>query len=176
MIRPSILITMILISILEAASYNYIKLFGVGPELLLLCVLYFGLNSTAKVGAVCGLTSGILKMAFSGMHPIILIIYSSVGFLAGYFKEAVYKELPLAQAILSFIAVILSTLIYNLIISSQGLAYHKAIFLLSLPSALYTAALAPLVFFAFELLLPPSEIEYKEIVFRKRVFESRRPQ
>lgn len=173
---PSIFITLIFISVFEAASCNYIKLCGVGPEFLLLGILYFGLNTTKETGALCGLIGGILKMALSGTHSLILIIYISIGFLAGLFKEAIYKELPLAQAILSFITVTYQALLYNLLISTLGLPYHKALFFISLPSAIYTSALAPLVFILLEFLLPPRQIEYKEIIFKKRVFEGGRPE
>jgi len=173
---PSIFAALISISILESASCSYIKLFGVGPELLVLGVLYLGLYSTKEVGAVCGLIGGILKMAFSGMHPLILIIYASIGFLAGLFKEAVYKELPLAKAILSFISVMYLTAIYSLLISSRGLPYHKALFFISIPTAIYTSILAPFIFIVLEFLLPRGEIEYKEIIFRKRAFEAGRPE
>lgn len=172
----SIFISLIVISVFEVASYNYIKLFGVGPELLLLGILYLGLNSTKEKAAVCGLIGGILKMAISGMHPFVLIIYTSVGFCAGFFKEAVYKELPLARVILSFITVIYSAILYNFLISSLGFPYYKALFFLSVPSAIYTSALAPLIFIALEFLIPPREIEYKEIIFKKRVFEGGRPE
>lgn len=172
----SIFISLIVISVFEAASYNYIKLFGVGPELLLLGILYLGLNSTKETGAACGLIGGILKMASSGMHPFVLIIYTSVGFFAGLFKEAVYKELPSARAILSFITVMYSAILYNFLIYSLGLPYYKALLFISAPSAIYTSALAPLVFIALEFLIPPREIEYKEIIFKKRAFEGGRPE
>ena len=172
----SIFIALICISVFEAAGCNYIKLFGVGPEFLLLGILYFGLNTTKETGALCGLIGGILKMALYGVHPLILIIYTSVGFFAGYFKEAVYKESPLAQAILSFITVMYQALLHNLLIHSLGLPYHRALLFISIPSAIYTSALAPLIFILLELLLPPKQIEYKEIIFKKRVFEGGRPE
>lgn len=173
---PSVFISLIVISIIEAASYNYIKLFGVGPEFLLLGVLYLGLNSTRETGAVCGLIGGILKTVISGTHPFILIIYTSVGFFAGLFKEAVYKELPLARAILAFLTVIYSAVLYDFLIHSLGLPYYKALFFLSIPSAIYTSVLAPFMFIVLEFLLPPREIEYKEIIFKKRIFEGGRPE
>ncbi len=176
MMRTSSFIALIFISIFEAASYNYIKLFGVGPEFMLLGVLYFGLNSTKGAGAVCGLIGGILKVSFSGAHPLILLIYTSVGFFASLFKGAVYKELPLARAILTFITVIYSNIFYNFLISSLGLPYLKALFFLSIPTAIYAAALAPFIFILLEFLLPPREIEYKEIIFKKRALERGRPE
>lgn len=166
----------IVISVLEAASYNYIRLFGVGPEFLLLGILYFGLNSDKKTGAYCGLIGGILKMALSGTHPLILIIFTSAGFLAGFFKGAIYRELPLARAIISFVIVTLSAAIYNLLICSFGLPYYKTLIFISFTSAVYTSALAPFIFNALEFLLPPQGMEYKEIIFKKRVFEGGRPE
>lgn len=172
----SISIALVVISVIEAASVNYIKLLGVGPELTLLGVLYFSLNSSKERGAACGLIGGILKMAFSGLNPVILIIYTSIGFLAGMYKEMLYKQLTSARMIVAFAAVIYSNIIYGFLISSLGFPYYKTIFFVSLPSAIYTAVLAPLMFMALDSVTPPREVEYREIIFKKRVFEGRRPQ
>lgn len=172
----SVILSLSVISVLEAAFHNYIRLLGVSPELLLVGVLYFALNSDRETGAACGLIGGILKMVVSGAHPLVLVIYASIGFAAGFYKEALYKQLFSAQMILAFAAVICSNIIYGLLISSMGLPYYKTIFFVAIPSALYTSVLAPLMFMAFETVLPPREIEYKEIIFKKRVFEGRRPQ
>lgn len=169
-------ISMVTISIVEAAAQNYVRLLGVGPELLLLGILYFSLNSPKEAGIICGLIGGILKIVFSGANPLILVIYTSVGFFAGRYKEMLYKQLPVAQVILSFAAVIYSNVIYNFLISSWGLPYYKTVIFISIPAAIYTCALAPFMFILLESVVPPREIEYKEIIFKKRVFEGRRPQ
>lgn len=172
----SIGIALIVISVIEAASGNYIKLLGAAPELTLLGVLYFSLNSSRERGAACGLIGGILKMAFSGLNPLILIIYVSIGFLTALYKEMLYKQLTSARMIVAFAAVVYSNMIYCFLISSMGFPYYKTIFFVSLPSAIYTAALAPLIFMVLDSAIPPREVEYREIIFKKRVFEGRRPQ
>ncbi len=172
----SIILSLSVVSIIEAAFHNYVKLLGVSPELLLVGVLYFALNSDRERGAVSGLIGGILKIAVSGAHPLVLLIYASIGYAAGFYKEALYRQLFSAQMILALAAVICSNIVYDFVISSMGLPYYKTIFFIAIPSAFYTAALAPVIFMAFETVLPPREIEYKEIIFKKRVFEGRRPQ
>jgi rod shape-determining protein MreD len=163
-------------SVIEAASHNYIKLLGVSPELVLTGVLFFALNSDRRKGALYGLIAGLLKMSFTGMHPLIMLLYGCVGFAAGMYKEALYRHLASAQMILAAIAVMCTSIVYDMVISSKGFPYYKAVIFLSVPAAAYTAVIAPLVFKVLEFMIPPVELDYREIVFKKKVYEGRRPQ
>jgi len=173
---PNIIITLIIISIIEAGSHDYIKVLGASPELLLIGVLFFSLNSNKERGAVCGFIGGLLEMAFSGLHPSILILYGSIGYAAGLYKETLYRHLASAQMLVTAIAVLYSTLIYGILISSIGFPYYKAVLFLIVPAAIYTSLLAPVIFRVLEFFIPSIETDYKEIVFKKKVFEGRRPQ
>ncbi|MFA5338900.1 MAG: rod shape-determining protein MreD [Candidatus Omnitrophota bacterium] len=173
---PRIIITLVIISVLEAGSRNYIKLLGANPELVLIGVLFFSLNSDKEKGAVCGFAGGLLEMVFSGAHPLILVLYGAIGYAAGLYKEALYRHLASAQMIIAAIAVVSSTLIYGLLISSAGFPYYKAVIFITIPVAIYTSLLAPPVFRVLEFFMPSIETDYKEIVFKKKVFEGRRPQ
>ncbi|MDD4879441.1 MAG: rod shape-determining protein MreD [Candidatus Omnitrophica bacterium] len=173
---PRIIITLVIISVLEAGSRNYIKLLGVSPELVLIGVLFFSLNSDKGKAAACGFTGGLLEMAFSGAHPLILILYAAIGYAAGSYTEALYRHLASAQMIIAAVAAVSSALIYDLLIFSAGFPYYKAVFFLAIPAAIYTSLLAPPVFKALEFFMPSIETDYKEIVFKKKVFEGRRPQ
>ena len=171
-----IIITLVIISILEAGSCNYIKLLGVSPELVLIGVLFFSLNSNKEKGAACGFFGGLLEMAFSGAHPLILILYGAIGYTAGLYKEALYRHLASAQMIMAAAAAVSSMLIYDMFICSSGFPYYRSVFFLAIPAAVYTSLLAPLVFKVLEFFMPSVETDYKEIVFKKKVFEGRRPQ
>jgi rod shape-determining protein MreD len=172
----SIITTLAVMSILEAACHNYVKLLGVSPELMLVGVLFFALNSNRRKGALCGFTAGLLKVAFTGMHPLVILLFGAVGFAAGMYKEALYRNLVSAQMILAALSVMFVSLIYDILISSKGFPYYKAVIFFSVPAALYTAALAPFVFRLLETLIPPVELDYREIIFKKKVYEGRRPQ
>jgi rod shape-determining protein MreD len=171
-----IIIALVIVSILEAASRNYIKLLGAGPEFVLIGVLFFALNSNKEKGAVCGFIGGFLEMTFSGIHPLILILYGSIGYAAGLYKEALYRHLASAQMIITAIAAASSALIYGILISSAGFPYYKAVFFLAMPVAIYTSLLSPVIFTVLEFFMPSIETDYKEIVFKKKVFGRRRPQ
>ena len=173
---PRIIITLVIVSVIEAGSRNYVKLLGVSPELVLISVLFFSLNSNKEKGAVCGFIGGLLVMVFSGAHPLILILYGVIGYAAGLYKEALYRHMASAQMIMTAIAVVSSMLIYDLFICSSGFPYYKAVFFLVIPAAIYTSLLAPFIFRALEFFMPSIETDYKEIVFKKKVFEGRRPQ
>lgn len=173
---PFISITLVVLSILEVPVNNYLKLLGAGPELILLGVVYFSLYSSKERGLACGLIGGVLKMVLSGLNPVILILYASIGFTVGLYKEMLYKQLSSARMILAFAAVVYSDMIYGFLISSLGFPYYKMIFFICIPSAIYTALLAPLVFIVLDSITPPREVEYKEIIFKKRAYEGRRPQ
>jgi len=173
---PQIITALIIISVIEAAGRVYVKLLGVSPELVLIGILFFALNSNKEKGAVCGFIGGLLEMVFSGVHPPILILYGSIGYAAGLCKEALYRHLASAQMIITAIAVMVSALIYGILISSTGFPYYKAVFFIVIPAAIYTSLLSPVIFRVLEFLMPSIETDYKEIVFKKKVFEGRRPQ
>ena len=168
--------TLTVMAVLEAASHNYIKLLGVSPEIMLTGVLFFALNSDRRKGATAGLIAGLLKITFTGMHPIIMLLYGSAGFIAGMYKEALYRNLASAQMIVAAIAVFFTSIVYDIFISSKGFPYYKAVLFLSVPAAAYTAVLAPVVFRVMESIMPPVELDYREIVFKKKVYDGRRPQ
>lgn len=172
---PFIIITFTILSVLEAPLNNYLKLLGTGPELVLLGALYFSLYSSKERGLACGLVGGVFKMALSGLNPLILIIYGSIGFAVGLYKEMLYKQLSSARMALAFAAVVYSNIIYGFLISSLGFPYYKMIFFICIPSAIYTALLAPPIFIVLDSITPPREIEYREIIFKKRAYEGRRP-
>lgn len=173
---PVIILSFFVVAVVETGCANYVKLLSVAPELLVILIVYFALNSTREVAMTCGIIGGILKVSCYGVHPFILLIYASIGFIIGSFKEALNRQLPLAQALLSFTAVLYSGILYNILLSSMGFSYFRAIFLICVPTAFYTALLTPIMFKAFHIVIPSGEIEYKEIVFKKKVFEGRRPQ
>lgn len=173
---PQIVIALVTVSVLEAASRNYVKLLGAGPELVLIGVLFFALNSNKEKGAVCGFIGGLLEMAFSGAHPLILVLYGSIGYAAGLYREALYRHLASAQMIITAIAAVTSALIYDTLISSNGFPYYKAVFFLVIPAAIYTSLLSPVIFRVLEFFMPSIDTDYKEIVFKKKVFDGRRPQ
>ena len=173
---PRIIITLLIISVLEASSHNYIKVLGASPELVLIGVLFFALNSDKEKGAACGFIGGFLEMTFYGLHPLVLILYGVVGYAAGFYKETLYKHLASAQMIVTAVAVAFSALIYDLFISSSGFPYYKAVFFFTIPVTILTSLLAPPVFRVLEFFIPSIETDYKEIVFKKKVFEGRRPQ
>ncbi len=168
--------TLAVMSVLEAAAHNYVKLLGVSPEVMLVGVLFFALNSDSRKGALCGFAAGLLKVAFAGMHPLVILLFGATGFAAGMYKEALYRNLASAQMILAAIAVMFVSLVYGVLISSKGLPYYKVVIFFSVPAALYTAALAPFIFKLLETLMPPVELDYREIVFKKKIYEGRRPQ
>lgn len=171
-----IIIALTSIAILETSGCNYIKCFESAPELLLLGVVYLSLYSSKETGVVCGIIGGILKMIFYGLNPLVLIIYASTGFIIGFYKEMIYRHSRLIRMALVFTAVVYSNLIYGILISSRGLPYYKAVFFICIPSAIYTALLAPAFFRILEAWTPSNEVEYREIIFKKRVLEGRRPQ
>lgn len=171
-----IVITLTVISILEAASHNYVKLLGVSPEIVLVGVLFLALNSDKKKGAITGMIGGLLKITFSGMHPLLILLYGLIGFVAGLYKEALYRHLAYAQMIMTAIAVISTTLIYDVMISSRGFPYYKAAFFLSMPATIYTSLISPVIFKILGSIIPSVELDYREIMFKKKVYEERRPQ
>ncbi|HEX3015082.1 MAG TPA: rod shape-determining protein MreD [Desulfobacteria bacterium] len=79
--------------VLQSTLFNFLKVGGVKPDLVLLLVIYFAFTNGPVKGALLGLGLGLLEDFFIGyyfgMNALALLVS---GFVAGWFETVMYKE------------------------------------------------------------------------------------
>lgn len=128
-----------------------IRIFNSAPDLVLMCVVFFGIFLGPRAGIEAGLIGGILTDMFSfGAFGMNALISAVTGFLAGTFSAKVFKESSAVQFIAVFFFESVSLLLrFAAVASIAGPLYaplHAYLANSVLPSALYTAAVSLVVF------------------------------
>ena len=144
--RQIIYAFILLLFLAELTLFNRIRAFGVRPELLLICTVFFGLHFGIARGMEIGFLSGILKDIFTvSAFGINTFSFLFIGFLSGLLKDKLIKGNFIAQFFLSLLAVYIASIAHLIYLSgSIGAHFWKAV----LYKGLYTGFLAPFIFFA----------------------------
>lgn len=146
-----ILLLVILFTLLQSTALNYIRIFKVKPDILLILIIFFSLNLGQIYGLIIGALCGIFNEATSGIPSgVAVLVYSFGGLFLGHIGKWVYNQKLLGQLYITFV---FSFAIYlSLFFLSQAFNASLSLFgiLVStiLPASLYTAAVSP-VFFRF---------------------------
>ncbi|MGB9803617.1 rod shape-determining protein MreD [Desulfofundulus sp.] len=143
---------LLLALLLQATVVDLIRVRGVAPDLIFLLVVFYAFWRGQREGAFWGFVAGLLKDFVTGNYFGLNALSTAVAcYLVGWSESRLYKESSLVVMVLTFLATLVSQLIYYLL-----LAYLKvkvspgvAIFRVILPSALYNALLVPLFYRKF---------------------------
>ncbi len=132
---------------LQGGLLNYIKIFGSKPDLLLICVIFFGLFLSPAAGLESGFAAGLLKDIFAlDFLWINAIILGMTGFIAGAINTQFFKESKRADFILVFLFTIFSMVLHYMIvlILSNSMAMGFSYFFMNsvIPTAIYTGLLS----------------------------------
>jgi rod shape-determining protein MreD len=132
---------------LQGGALNHIKIFGSKPDLLLICVVFFGLFLGPAAGLESGLAAGLLKDIFAlDFFWVNTGILALIGFTAGAINTQFFKESKRADFIFVVFFTIFSMSIHYiiaLILSNTMAMGFRDFFVTSvIPSALYTGLLS----------------------------------
>ena len=79
--------------ILQISLYNFMSIFGVIPNVILVLVILFALCTNQVAGGLIGLLSGLMyDLLIMDVIGINALIYFIVGLVLGTFKEEINKE------------------------------------------------------------------------------------
>lgn len=140
-------------SLLQSTVVDYIEIFGVKPNLLLIVTISAALMRTdlnaAFIGLGCGLAMDVLIGKALGWYGIIFFL---VCFFIGMINTKLYKDNPLIPIFFIFTSsMVMETLYYSIYYFLRG--YEDFIFIftnLILPESVYNALLAfPIYKFVF---------------------------
>lgn len=149
----AILIILIL-GILQSTALNYVKIFRIKPNLLLISVIFFSLHfgeAKANFSSLAGFLSGLLEDILSNsLIGINALSFGLCGLIVGVQSSKIYKDSLFVHSLLTLIAALFTSLfwycLFSLISESVRpfVEYSKHIIL---PASLYTALVSPVIFF-----------------------------
>lgn len=140
------------ISLCQTTLLPHLAVYGVTPDAYLIFTVFFSLNADIKhasfVNWVNGLSKDLFSLAPFGVSAFLFVL---IGYFIGRSKGFVFKEHPLTQVIITFLAAIsygFGCLIFILISSGKValvIAAQKVVC-----SALYSAIISLLLYLVFK--------------------------
>lgn len=146
---PFFLILLVAALLLQTSVLEVIAAAGVKPELIMLLVVLNGFLFGPREGAFLGYIGGIVEDLFLGQYiGLNAISKMAAGYLAGVAGERLYKENILVATSVTFISACAGLLVNYLFLFFLDLHVSPfyALLRMVLPTAVYTALLAPLIF------------------------------
>ena len=141
--------------ILQVTLFNYIRIGGIAPNLLIILPIFFGLLKGKKEGIFVGICSGfIYDMFVSGILGFSMLIYTVIGYICGMFFNQ-YEEsnyiIPLLLTTVGtfsygFLSFVVQFLLHNRIIADFF------IMRIIMPEVIYTVIVALIIYKPIRLL------------------------
>ncbi len=141
-----LLITLAL-GVLQLTCVEYLRVFGIKPDLLLLSVVIAGLFLEMRWAIIFGIAVGVFKDIF-GLNNFALdvFLFGLWGFLTAKVSRKISIEDNLSAALLLFIIALLQNIFSGLVFVYSGNFVPPGIFLrIVLLGSLYTALALPLI-------------------------------
>jgi rod shape-determining protein MreD len=149
--RFHIYLALVLALFAHVTLLNYFKIFGAKPDLLLICVVFFGFFLGGRLGLETGIAAGFLMDMFTldafGVNALVL---GTTGFLVGALNTKFFRESKMTQIFIVFFSsvfsmilhFIVSTLVFRSITISAGEYIGASV----IPSSIYTTVVSLFVF------------------------------
>lgn len=152
--RSQIYLILLVALLLHLTLLNHIKIYGAKPDLILLCVVFFGLflgpGAGLESGAFAGILCDMFTLDFFGINAL---VYGLSGLVAGLLGDKVFKESKRTEFAIVFFFTVFSMTLHFIIVSilsrSIGLTFFEYFFTSMLPSGLYTALVSVPIFVKF---------------------------
>lgn len=146
---PVYLLLLGVILILQTTVLNTVAITGVKPDLVMLLVVLSGFLLGTREGAFLGFAGGIVEDLFTGSYiGMNALSKMTAAYLAGAAGERLYREsIPIATGVTFFASLAGLTVNYLLLLFLKiHISPLYALFRVALPTAAYTAVLAPFIF------------------------------
>jgi rod shape-determining protein MreD len=152
--RVKVFLILLAALFIQLTILNYATIFGAKPDIILICVTFFGLFMGSWAGLEVGLVSGaltdIFSLNFMGMN---MFVYGMVGLVSGALKGGFVKESKRIQALLVFLCSVFSLFLHFALTSlfSRGivLSLYEYIGSCVLPVSIYTSIVSIPIFIKF---------------------------
>ena len=140
-------------ALLQITIINSIKIQKVRPDILLIMVVFFAFNEGARLGLRAGAFAGFLKDVFTdGPFACWTITFALAGFLVGFYRNRFYRENLYTQISVTLLSFLFSSVFYYLLadLFTEMPSFYQSLFLLRVPTAIYTAIFSPVIFLALD--------------------------
>lgn len=138
--------------VLQATIFDFVRLFGVKPDLVLIVVVCYGFIHGSREGAFLGFLGGLLTDFITG-HYIGLNALSKMaaGYVVGIGETSLYKENLIIATGVSFLGTMVGQVVYYLLLFTIGIkiTLGAALWQVILPVAVYNVILTPLFYGRF---------------------------
>lgn len=151
-----VLFLIILFAVLQNTALNYIRIFSIKPDLLLILVIFFALYYGQIYGMTIGALCGLFGEATSGIPTGIMVLaYSFGGLVLGHIGKLIYNRKTASQLCISFVFTLSIQLLLFVIFQtrSANLSFLNAFIFIILPASFYTAGVSPWVFIFLKTIL-----------------------
>jgi rod shape-determining protein MreD len=145
--RVQIYLIILLSVLLQTGPLNSFKLWGVKPDIILICVVFFGLFLGPGAGLESGALAGLLKDIFSlDFFWVNTLIMAAAGLMAGIVSDKFSRESKKAIfTVVLFFTLFSMSMRYILVIflyQNPVLSYTGYLFSSILPASVYTGVLS----------------------------------
>jgi len=143
---------------------DYVKIFGAKPDIMLACVIFFGLFAGAGMGLESGIAAGLMKDLYSlDFFGINTFVFALTGLLAGMLSTNFFRESKRTQGLLVLFFTIFSMTMHYVLVSVFSkwldLRFSEYLFTSIIPAGIYTSLVAVPIFSRFIAMYDPREIE-----------------
>ncbi|KAF1085628.1 rod shape-determining protein MreD [Sporotomaculum syntrophicum] len=145
----SFLLFVLLAFILQTAAFNYIAIYGIKPDLVLILVILNGFLRGPREGAFLGFAAGILQDLVSGGYfGLNALTKMTSGYLAGLGEGRLYRDNRVIAAGLTWICTLGAQLVFQflLLLVNVSVPVPAALAYVILPTAFYNALVVLLIY------------------------------
>ncbi|MCL6636060.1 MAG: rod shape-determining protein MreD, partial [Peptococcaceae bacterium] len=135
--------------ILQTTVLDYLSVAGVKPDLVMLMIVFNGFLLGPREGAFLGFAGGVVEDLFSGSYiGLNALSKMAAGCLAGAAGERLYKESAVVAAGVTLFSTFAGMVVNYLLLLylDVHVSPFYALLRVALPTAAYTAVLAPFLF------------------------------
>lgn len=135
--------------ILQTTVLDFLAVKGVKPDLVMLLVVLSGFLLGSREGAFLGFAGGIIEDLFAGSYiGLNALSNMAAGYLAGIAGERLYRENTVIATGVTFFAAFAGLTVNYILLLYLDIQVPPlyALFRVVLPTAVYTAILAPFLF------------------------------
>lgn len=145
--RLYLLLLMLAVALfLQVTLLNFISVFGVKPDLILIIVVFNAFLKGSREGALIGFLGGLFEdLAIGSYIGMNALSAMAVGYLVGLSESKLYKDSSLMVVFLVWLSSFVAQLLNYILLSIMEVYINPgvALFNVIVPTATYTALLVP---------------------------------
>jgi len=135
--------------ILQTTAFNYLTIYGVKPDLILILVILNGFLRGTREGAFLGFSAGLLQdLVSGGVFGLNALTKLVAGYLAGVGEGRLYRENRVIAAGLTWLCTLGAQLIFYilLLLVDVSVPLVKALVYVIIPTAFYNALVVLIIY------------------------------